>query len=382
MDKVLVDTKVIQGILSAYHRADKVQSRIYGIILGSKKNNIYHITDAIYGFIFESENSKTGEKELVKMNDETLKSYFNTLTQKFKLNNQNVSSSKTNKEKEIKFQSNDTLMILGGFVTDKEPFNDLYRLHNTLDKISYEVFYNLNKIILLVDPNHKSEKNINYGIKAYEWDTKNIKIKGLEKSNAFIVFKELKTDIVQQLNNLDIIGENGNPNFWEKLYKLKIEKNDKKNIKELLEEEKSGNDSGNSKENSIDFIKKKIKGAIDYLNLFQQFLENMNSDEKYSGDDYNQIALIVSQLEPILNDKEILEVINCDINKKYNVDSLAQLLDAQLTLSDKSACVPITISTEPSAIPSLVWRISLAVESRESIRTLSGNPCILSAKFR
>jgi hypothetical protein len=269
------------------------------------------------------------------MNDETLKSYFNTLTQKFKLNNQNVSSSKTNKEKEIKFQSNDTLMILGGFVTDKEPFNDLYRLHNTLDKISYEVFYNLNKIILLVDPNHKSEKNINYGIKAYEWDTKNIKIKGLEKSNAFIVFKELKTDIVQQLNNLDIIGDNGNPNFWEKLYKLKIEKNDKKNIKELLEEEKSGNDSGNSKENSIDFIKKKIKGAIDYLNLFQQLLENMNSDEKYSGDDYNQIALIVSQLEPILNDKEILEVINCDINKKYNVDSLTQLLDAQLALSDK-----------------------------------------------
>ena len=35
------------------------------------------------------------------------------------------------------------------------------------------------------------------------------------------------------------------------------------------------------------------------------------------------------------NDKEILEVINCDINKKYNVDSLTQLLDAQLALSDK-----------------------------------------------
>ena len=50
------------------------------------------------------------------------------------------------KEKEIKFQSNDTLMILGGFVTDKEPFNDLYRLHNTLAKVSYDIFYNLNQI--------------------------------------------------------------------------------------------------------------------------------------------------------------------------------------------------------------------------------------------
>ena len=155
MDKVLVDTNVIQGILSAYHRADKAQSRIYGIILGSKKNNIYHITDTIYGFIFESEDPKTNKKELVRMNEDLLKSLLNSLAQKFKTNNQNANSSKANKEKEIKFQSNDTLMILGGFVTDKEPFGDLIRLHNTLDKTSFEIFFNLNEIILLVDPNHK-----------------------------------------------------------------------------------------------------------------------------------------------------------------------------------------------------------------------------------
>lgn len=332
MDKVLVDTNVIQGILSAYHRADKAQSRIYGIILGSKKNNIYHITDAIYGFIFESEDPKTNKKELVRMNEDLLKSLLNSLAQKFKTNNQNTNSSKANKEKEIKFQSNDTLMILGGFVTDKEPFGDLIRLHNTLDKTSFEIFFNLNEIILLVDPNHKDEKNINYGIKAYKWETKSIKIKSLEKSNNLIVFKELKTDIVQQLNNLDIISENGNPNFWEKLHKLKIEKNEKKNLNELLLEEKNGNENVFNKENNIEFIRKKIHAVIDYLNLFQEFLEKMDKNEP---DYLNQIALVVSQLEPILNEKEILEVINCDINKKYNVDSLTQLLDVQLALSDK-----------------------------------------------
>ena len=332
MDKVLVDTNVIQGILSAYHRADKAQSRIYGIILGSKKNNIYHITDTIYGFIFESEDPKTNKKELVRMNEDLLKSLLNSLAQKFKTNNQNANSSKANKEKEIKFQSNDTLMILGGFVTDKEPFGDLIRLHNTLDKTSFEIFFNLNEIILLVDPNHKDEKNINYGIKAYKWETKSIKIKSLEKSNNLIVFKELKTDIVQQLNNLDIISENGNPNFWEKLHKLKIEKNEKKNLNELLLEEKNGNENVFNKENNIEFIRKKIHAVIDYLNLFQEFLEKMDKNEP---DYLNQIALVVSQLEPILNEKEILEVINCDINKKYNVDSLTQLLDVQLALSDK-----------------------------------------------
>ena len=332
MDKVLVDTNVIQGILSAYHRADKAQSRIYGIILGSKKNNIYHITDTIYGFIFESEDPKTNKKELVRMNEDLLKSLLNSLAQKFKTNNQNANSSKANKEKEIKFQSNDTLMILGGFVTDKEPFGDLIRLHNTLDKTSFEIFFNLNEIILLVDPNHKDDKNINYGIKAYKWETKSIKIKSLEKSNNLIVFKELKTDIVQQLNNLDIISENGNPNFWEKLHKLKIEKNEKKNLNELLLEEKNGNENVFNKENNIEFIRKKIHAVIDYLNLFQEFLEKMDKNEP---DYLNQIALVVSQLEPILNEKEILEVINCDINKKYNVDSLTQLLDVQLALSDK-----------------------------------------------
>ena len=53
MDKVYVDINVIRGILSSYHRANENQTRIYGLILGSKKNNIYHITEAIYGYIFE-----------------------------------------------------------------------------------------------------------------------------------------------------------------------------------------------------------------------------------------------------------------------------------------------------------------------------------------
>ena len=65
MEKVLVDVEVIKGILNAYTRADKNQSRIYGLILGSKKNNIYRITEAIYGFIFEGEEDpKTSKKEL------------------------------------------------------------------------------------------------------------------------------------------------------------------------------------------------------------------------------------------------------------------------------------------------------------------------------
>ena len=337
MDKVYVDIDVIRGILSAYHRAGKMQSRVYGLILGSKKNNIYHITDVIYGFIFEEENPKTNKKELIKINDESLASLFNSLKQKFKMNNPNVPQNKTNKEKETKFQSNDTLTILGGFATDKQPFSELFRFYTTLDKVNDDIFPNLNKILLLVDPSYKDQKDVKYGIKAYEWEIKNIRIKNLEKSNNFIFFKELESEVVQQLNNIGVLGHIKNQNLWDKIFNLKIDKNEKKNINELLLDLKDDKSDIITRESNADFIKNKVKESIEYLNLFQKLMETKDGKSKdiLSDDDYNTIAYIISQLDPILNDKEIMDGIKNDINQKYNIDSLSQLIEVQLALTDK-----------------------------------------------
>ena len=337
MYKVYVDIDVIRGILSAYHRAGKMQSRVYGLILGSKKNNIYHITDVIYGFIFEEENPKTNKKELIKINDESLASLFNSLKQKFKMNNPNVPQNKTNKEKETKFQSNDTLTILGGFATDKQPFSELFRFYTTLDKVNDDIFPNLNKILLLVDPSYKDQKDVKYGIKAYEWEIKNIRIKNLEKSNNFIFFKELESEVVQQLNNIGVLGHIKNQNLWDKIFNLKIDKNEKKNINELLLDLKDDKSDIITRESNADFIKNKVKESIEYLNLFQKLMETEDGKSKdiLSDDDYNTIAYIISQLDPILNDKEIMDGIKNDINQKYNIDSLSQLIEVQLALTDK-----------------------------------------------
>ena len=337
MDKVYVDIDVIRGILSAYHRAGKMQSRVYGLILGSKKNNIYHITDVIYGFIFEEENPKTNKKELIKINDESLASLFNSLKQKFKMNNPNVPQNKTNKEKETKFQSNDTLTILGGFATDKQPFSELFRFYTTLDKVNDDIFPNLNKILLLVDPSYKDQKDVKYGIKAYEWEIKNIRIKNLEKSNNFIFFKELESEVVQQLNNIGVLGHIKNQNLWDKIFNLKIDKNEKKNINELLLDLKDDKSDIITRESNADFIKNKVKESIEYLNLFQKLMESEDGKSKdiLSDDDYNTIAYIISKLDPIVNDKEIMDGIKNDINQKYNIDSLSQLIEVQLALTDK-----------------------------------------------
>ena len=100
---------------------------------------------------------------------------------------------------------------------------------------------------------------------------------------------------------------------------------------------KDENDCIITKESNIDFIKNKIQESITYMNLFQNFLENVDENNKdlLNADDYNTIAYILSQLDPILNDKEILDAINNDINKRYNIDSLTQLIEVQLALSDK-----------------------------------------------
>ena len=186
MEKILVDIEVVKGILNAYRRADKNQSRIYGIILGNQKDNIYHVTDAIYGYIFEDgEDEKTLKKKFTRLNDENLKSILNSLYQKFNSalsNTLNISTSvktrnKEKIEKENIFKSNENLMILGGFATDKELFKDLINLYDTIDLIDDKLFKNINKILLLVDPNYKDEKEIKYGVKAYNWTVKSIKNK-------------------------------------------------------------------------------------------------------------------------------------------------------------------------------------------------------------
>ena len=269
---------------------------LFGLILGSKKNNIYYISDAIYGFIFEGEEDpKTNKKELMKISDESLQSLFNSLKQKFKMNNPNISLNKNNKEKEIKFRSNDSLIILGGFVTDKQPFGQLYRFYSTIDKVNNESFPNINKILLMVDPSYQDNNDVKFGIKAYEWGNKNIKIQNLEKSNNFMIFKELESEIVQHINNFGILSGIKNKNLWEKIFNLKIEKGEKKNISELLLDLKDGNDNIFMNENNLDFIKNKIEESIGYMDIFQKFLENLecDNDDIVNGDDLNKIAYII-----------------------------------------------------------------------------------------
>ena len=142
---------------------------------------------------------------------------------------------------------------------------------------------------------------------------------------------------MQKINNIEIVKNN---NFWEKINDLNLEKTDKRNIRELLLDLKDKEDDIIIQEDNVEYIKNKVKECIMYLNIFEKILENNDEKSKdnlniVNEDDYNQISYIVSQLEPILENNEIINIINSDIDKKYNINSLAQLLEVQLALSDK-----------------------------------------------
>ena len=338
MDKALIDIEVINGIIKAYNRT-KNQTRIFGIILGTKKDTIYHISDIIYGFIFEEgEDQKTHKKEYVRINEENLNSILNSYTNKFNLFSQQKINEKTSKEKAMTFLSNDNLMILGGFATDKELFDDLQYLYSTIQQINNKTFKILNSLILLVDPNHKDNKVLNYGVKTYIWDMKSIKIN--TKTNRLLTFKQIENQINENINTINLLNNINNKYLWEKIANLNIDKNEKKNINELLFDLNDKEDKIFKAESNVECIKNKIKECLFYLDIFEKYLENDDEKNKdianaISDTDYNQIAYVVSKLESMLNDNEIIDALNSDINKKYNLDSLSQLLEVQLTLSDK-----------------------------------------------
>ena len=345
MDKALIDIEVVSKIIKAYNRT-KNQTRIFGIILGTRKDKIYRITDIIYGFIFEEgEEQKTQKKKYVRINEDNLNSIINSYYNKFNLLSQQKINEKVSQEKIVTFLSNDNLMILGGFATDKEIFSDLHNLYSTIQQISNNTFKILNSLILLVDPNHKDEKVMNYGVKTYMWEMKAIKINTEVKR--LLIFKQIENKIIENPNTVNLLNtifnEKINPEL--KLTNIEIEKNDKHNINELLfsgEEPKNDEIKVNDEEKAnLAFIKTKIRQGLDILEIIEKFLEE-NSNKKNEGAEADKeaeildnISMLTSELESVFETEKLIDMISNEVHKNDNINSLIHLLEIQLNLSEK-----------------------------------------------
>ena len=80
---------------------------------------------------------------------------------------------------------------------------------------------------------------------------------------------------------------------------------------------------------------------MEYLDILEKFLEekvNKNSKGEEANKEaeiLDKITDIVSKLDPMLNNEEMISMLTNDIHKNDNVNSLTNLLQVQLNLSEK-----------------------------------------------
>ena len=79
--------------------------------------------------------------------------------------------------------------------------------------------------------------------------------------NRLLYFKEIDNVIVQNVHNVEILNNINNKYLWEKIANLNIDKNEKKNINELLFDLKDKEDKIFKLKVMLNTLKIKLKNA-------------------------------------------------------------------------------------------------------------------------
>jgi hypothetical protein len=307
---VKIEPEVINNIIDSYNSISDKQTRTYGILLGTKKGEIYHITNAIYGFIFETGKNEDGSIILNRINDTILNPLINT----FANNYQN-------------------LIILGCFVTDINFFPALANIYSTIASIKNKNVLNDNSILLLVDTFYNDNEKLDYGVKTYKW---RVSFHSKNKMDYFLMTcKEINYEIVQKLDTFGIINEKGSEQFKFDIGLNKLSDSDFKNVIDELEklDEISENVKDNKSENLV-FVKTQLKICSKYLELIQNYLNNIKESD-IDNELLNKIMMVISMLKPIFEKEEIANLMKKEHNHNRIVSDLVNILNIQAYLTDK-----------------------------------------------
>ena len=130
-----IDITVINSIVNSYRRAAEEQKNIYGLILGTKNEHEYDVVDCLIGFLIEDKNEKSGFAKISEKFLNTLLSSYNQNFVNFPKKQGIKSVHVSMKEKPSEFQKLNNMMIIGGFATGKELFNEIGFLLNSINTI-------------------------------------------------------------------------------------------------------------------------------------------------------------------------------------------------------------------------------------------------------
>ena len=315
---IKIDIDVINNILTSYNRANTNQTRVYGIVLGTQKDDTYHITNAIYGYIFEE------GKENNKIN-------FN------RLNNDSVNALLSSHS-----QSYPDEVILGGFATDKDLFPELNNLHGTIDLIKPKLFPINNQLLILVDPFYKGEK-VGYGVRGFKWEV-SYQVGNNQEDLSVMAFKEIECVTCQKLTPETLINTKGVDQWRVDCAIDKIDIKEKGTIDKIVDslckmegefENKIIDDVSSNESENINYIKGQLILCGRYLSLMSKYLDGVDIEDKDNVEILNKIELAVSLMKPFIEKEEIVELMKKDNDRNKIVSALVGLLNVQVQLTEK-----------------------------------------------
>lgn len=322
---VKISTKIITSIFSSSLRAGENQTRMYGLLFGTKTYSTYHIKDCLFGVMSECE-QKENEGNVF----------------------QTPSGAQTEALIESYLSTHPTESVLGGFTTDKEIFSELTVLNFVINKISEEKFSVHNDLVLLYDPSSNviNPNSPNCSIKVYKWTKETVNNKDKKSDFSLVSFEEKNWEISGSDDNNDYII-NKDVITEEKLFyeiddwEEEADKEIEKIIDEFAEIDSAnfiGKDIKDGIKDKAEFIKRELFVCLKYLNKFDKFLNQVCSKDNLNDNEINiidKIVYVMSSIKEAFEHEEVLSVIQTDVQRNKILNALVSLLNAQIKITEK-----------------------------------------------
>lgn len=224
--------------------------------------------------------------------------------------------------------------ILGGFSTDKELFMELFYLYNTINDIYSKTIQNKNKILMLIDPWHKNDSMLDYGIQVFNWQ--------FEEESKVMAYKKIHHQVLDS----KVVGSILHSNLINKEQMLlNLQHSDydgEKGLQEILEEVRKSvdeeikflptvNDS-NSNMNLYN-VKKQLLLTDRFLIIIDHYLTG--DVDKLDEDILHQIDFILQELVFYFDQSGVMKIIEQEFKQTQIIDSLTNLLNLQIKITEK-----------------------------------------------
>jgi hypothetical protein len=184
----------------------------------------------------------------------------------------------------------------------------------------------------MVDPWHKSEKEFDYGVNVFNWryDEQNKVMAYSKVSHELVDFKVPGSSLHSQFGNKE-----------ELLLHLNAAQNaEGVNTKEILEELKKAVDeelkirpgSDSCSNNNLLSFKKQILLTEKFLGVIENYL---NSNTNPSEEILQQIDYLLHSIIGYFDREEVLKLVNKEYKENQIIDSLTNLLNIQVKVTEK-----------------------------------------------